>query len=200
MTHDSRLTVIHHAERAPPVTTKTAANRYARALFDVGVKEHADLQVIEQQLAAFVDLIRQHDTLERVLFNPAVPAPRKRAAVAALVKGAGFLSMVEKLLVLLGGRDRLVLLPDLLATYRDRLLDHQNIVRADVATAAPLAPDRANAIERSLARVTGRTVRLSTRVEPALIGGIVARVGGTVYDASVSMQLQKMRQRLIEGT
>ena len=55
-------------------------------------------------------------------------------------------------------------------------------------------------IERSLAQVTGRTVRLSTRVEPALIGGIIARVGGTVYDGSVSMQLQKMRQRLIENT
>ena len=182
------------------MTTRTAANRYARALFDVGVKEHADLQAIEQQLAAFGDLIRQNATLENVLLNPAVPAPRKRAAVAALVKGAGFLSMVERLLVLLGGRDRLVLLPDLLAAYRDRLLDHQNIVRAEVATAAPLAPDRASAIERSLARVTGRTVRLSTRVEPALIGGIVARVGGTVYDASVSAQLQKMRQKLIENT
>jgi F-type H+-transporting ATPase subunit delta len=182
------------------VTARTAANRYARALFDVGVKEQANLETIEQQLAAFLDLVRQHATLEKVLFNPAVPAPRKRATVAALVKGAGFLSMVEKLLVLLGGRDRLVLLPDLLAAYRDRMLDHQNIVRADVATAAPLAPGRANAIERSLAQVTGSTVRLSTRVEPALIGGIVARVGGTVYDASISMQLQKMRQRLIENT
>ena len=182
------------------MTAKTAANRYARALFEVGVKEQADLQAIEQQLGAFVDLVRQHAMLENVLLNPAVPAPRKRATVAALVMGAGLLSMVEKLLVLLGERDRLVLLPDLLAAYRDRLIDHQHVVRADVATASPLAPDRANAIERSLARVTGRTVRLSTRVEPALIGGIVARVGGTVYDASISAQLQKMRQRLIENT
>jgi F-type H+-transporting ATPase subunit delta len=178
------------------VTTRTAANRYARALFDVGVTEQSDLQAIEQQLAAFVDLVRQHATLEKVLLNPAVPAPRKRAAVAALVKGAGFLPMVEKLLVLLAERDRLMLLTDLLEAYRDRLLDHQNIVRADVATAAPLSPDRANAIERSLAQVTGRIVRLSTRIEPALIGGVVARVGGTVYDASVSTQLQKMRQKL----
>ena len=66
--------------------------------------------------------------------------------------------MVEKLLMLLAERDRLVLLPDLLAAYRDRLLDHQHVVRAEVTTAAPLAPDRANAIERSLAQVTGRTV------------------------------------------
>jgi F-type H+-transporting ATPase subunit delta len=181
------------------VTARTAAHRYARALFDVGVKEQGDLQAIEQQLAAFVDLIRQHATLEKVLFNPAVPAPRKRAAVAALVKGAGFVPMVEKLLVLLAERDRLVLLPDLLAAYRDRLLDHLKIVRADVVTATPLAPDRETAIERSLAQVTGRTVRLSTRIEPALIGGIIARVGGTVYDGSVSMQLHKMRQKLLEG-
>jgi F-type H+-transporting ATPase subunit delta len=182
------------------VTPRTAAHRYARALFDVGVKEQGDLQAIEQQLAAFVDLIQQHATLEKVLFNPAVPAPRKRAAVAALVKGAGFVPMVEKLLVLLAERDRLVLLPDLLAAYRDRLLDHLKVVRADVVTATPLAPDRATAIERSLAQITGRTVRLSTRIEPALIGGIIARVGGTVYDGSVSMQLQKMRQKLLEGT
>ena len=182
------------------MTARTAANRYARALFDVGLKEQGDLQVIEQQLAAFVDLIRQHATLEKALFNPAVPAPRKRAAVAALVKGARFVPMVEKLLVLLAERDRLMLLPDLLAAYRDRLLDHGKIVRADVVTATPLAPDRASKIERSLAQVTGRTVRLSTRIEPALIGGIIARVGGTVYDASVSTQLQKMRQRLIENT
>ena len=64
------------------MTTKTAAIRYARALFDVGVTEQSDLQAIEQQLAAFVDLVRQHATLEKVLLNPAVPAPRKRAAVA----------------------------------------------------------------------------------------------------------------------
>ena len=89
-----------------------------------------------------------------------------------------------------------MLLPDLLETYRARLLDHQNVVRAEVTTAAPLAADRAKAIERSLAQATGRTVALTTRVAPEMIGGLVARVGSTVYDGSVTTQLEKMRQRL----
>jgi F-type H+-transporting ATPase subunit delta len=181
------------------VTNTTAANRYARALFDVAVKEKVDLQTLDDHLSAFVGLFRQHPALEKVLLNPAVPAPRKRAAVADLVKSANVPSVLAKLLVLLAERDRLVLLPDLLAAYRDRLLEHQHVVRAEVTTASPLAPERVTAIEQSLVHLTGRSVRLSTRVEPALIGGLVARVGSTVYDGSVTTQLDKMRRRLTES-
>jgi F-type H+-transporting ATPase subunit delta len=92
-----------------------------------------------------------------------------------------------------------VLLPDVLSAYRDRLLDHKNIVRAEITSAAPLAADRTKAIERSLAKATGRGVSLSTRVAPELVGGLVAKVGGTVYDGSVTTQLKKMKQRLTEG-
>jgi F-type H+-transporting ATPase subunit delta len=182
------------------VTNRTAAKRYGRALFDVAIKERVDLQALDDQLASFVNLFREHAGLEKVLLNPAVPAPRKRAAVVELTKSARFLPQLAKLLVLLAERDRLVLLPDLLTAFRDRLLEHQNVVRADVATAAPLAPERLRAIEQSITNVTGRSVRLSTRVDPALIGGVVARVGGTVYDASVTMQLQKMKRRLAESS
>jgi F-type H+-transporting ATPase subunit delta len=102
--------------------------------------------------------------------------------------------------VLLAERDRLVLLPDLLAAYRERLLDHQHVVRADVTTASPLSADRAQAIQSGLARVTGRTVMLSTHVDPSIIGGVVARVGSTVYDGSVTRQLEKMKERLVESS
>ena len=186
-------------EQASPVTNKTAAHRYARALFDVAVKEQVDLQTLDDHLSAFVELFRQHPALEKVLLNPAVPAPRKRSAMAELVKSADVSPMLAKLLVLLAERDRLVLLPDLLTSYRDRLLEHQHVVRAEVTTALPLAPDRFQAIEQSLVHLTGRSVRLSTRLEPALIGGLVARIGGTVYDGSVTTQLDKMKRRLTES-
>ncbi len=181
------------------MTNKTAATRYARALLDVAVQERANLEGIEHELAAFVDLFSTHATLERVLLNPAVPVPRKRAAVAELTKAAGASATVSKLLALLAERDRLVLLPDLLASYRDRLLDYRKVVRAEVTTAAPLAADRAKAIEASLARMTGRTVMLDTKVDPSIIGGVVARIGSTVYDGSVTRQLQKMKERLVES-
>jgi F-type H+-transporting ATPase subunit delta len=181
------------------MTNRTAANRYARALVDVGVKEGADLQQIERDLAGFVELFTLHPTLEKVMLNPAVPASRKGAAVAALTSRVGTSPMVTKMLVLLGERDRLVLLPDLLDAYRERLLDHQRIVRASVTTATALATDRAQAIEQQLARVTGRTVTLDTKVDPSIIGGVVARIGSTIYDGSVSRQLEKMKQRLVES-
>ena len=179
------------------MTNKTAANRYARALVEVALKEGVDLDGIERQLAAFADLFRQHPTLEKVLLNPAVPTPRKRAAVTQLIERGAMLPIVGKLLTLLAERDRLVLVPDLLAAYRDRLLDYHHVVRAEVTTAAPLSGDRAKSIEASLARVTGRTIALETRIDPSIIGGVVARIGSTIYDGSVTRQLEKMRERLV---
>lgn len=181
------------------MTNKTAATRYARALLDVAVQEKADLDKVEQELAGFVDLLAKHPTLEKVMLNPAVPVPRKRAAVAELTRAAAVSPTVSKLLALLAERDRLVLLPDLLASYRDRLLDYRKVVRAEVTTAAPLAVDRAKAIETNLARMTGRAVILDTKVDPSIIGGVVARIGSTVYDGSVTRQLQKMKDRLVES-
>jgi F-type H+-transporting ATPase subunit delta len=181
------------------MTSKTAAIRYARALFDVARQEHADLAAIERELAGVTDLFEREPTLKKVLLNPAVPVPRKRAAMIELTGLARTSSILGKLLVLLAERDRLILLPDLLASYRQRLADHLKVVRAEVTTATPLPAQQADAIGRRLAAVTGRTVTIETRVDPAIIGGLVARVGGTVYDASVTRQLEKMKQRLTES-
>ena len=73
------------------------------------------------------------------------------------------------------------------------------MVRAEVTTAMPLSAERAQQIEHRLAQVTGKSVTVSARVDPAIIGGVVARIGGTVYDSSVTRQLEKMRSRLVAG-
>ncbi len=178
------------------MTNKTAAIRYARALLDVAVKEQADLELVEHELAEFADLFTQYPLLQKVLLNPAVPVPRKRAAVADLLAQAKFTPIVSKLVALLADRDRLVLVPDLLAAYRDRLLDHRHVVRAEVTTASELDAPRAQAIQKGLAALTGRTVMLATKVDPSIIGGLVARIGSTVYDGSVTRQLERMREKL----
>jgi F-type H+-transporting ATPase subunit delta len=179
---------------------RKAADRYARALLDVASREPStDLDAVERDLAAFADLFTEHPALATVLLNPAVPAKRKQAAVAELTARAEVAPVLAKLLSLIAERDRLVLLPDLVVAYRERLLDHQNVVRAEVTTAVPLGADRAEALEQRLSRVTGRTVRLAMKIDPAIIGGVVARIGSTVYDGSVTRQLQKMKERLAEN-
>ena len=178
------------------MTNRTAANRYARALLDVAVKEHADLDQVERELASVVDLFAEHRLLAQALLNPVVPVPRKRAAMDALTVRAHLLPMVTKLLGLLAERDRLVLLPDLLASYSDRLLDYRNVVRAEVTTTVPLGAEQVRAIEANLARASGRTILLSAKVDPSIIGGVVTRMGSTVYDGSVTRQLQRMKEKL----
>ena len=181
------------------MTNKPAAIRYARALLDVGVKEKADLDLVENELSQFADLFKQYPLLEKVLLNPAVPVPRKRAAIADILAQAKFTPIVTKLLTLLADRDRLVLSTDLLAAYRDRLLDHRGVVRAEVTTATALDAGRTEAIQNGLAALTGRKVLLVTKIDPSIIGGLIARVGSTVYDGSVTRQLEKMKDRLAES-
>jgi F-type H+-transporting ATPase subunit delta len=178
------------------VTNKTAALRYARALLDVAIKEKADLEQIEADLAGFAGLFDQHPALAKVLLNPAVPVPRKRAAVAELLARTNLSPILSKLMLLLAERDRLVLLPDLLAAYRDRLMDYRHVVRAEVTTAAPIGAARTQQIQNGLAKATGRTVTIATKTDPTIIGGLVARVGSTVYDGSVVRQLERLKERL----
>jgi F-type H+-transporting ATPase subunit delta len=178
------------------MTNRTAATRYARALLEVAIKEQADLDRVERELASIVDLFTEHELLSRVLLNPVVPVPRKRAAMDALTARAQLLPMVTKLLALLAERDRLVLLPDLLAAYRDRLLDYRHVVRAEVTTTTAMTAEQMTAVEANLARAAGRTVMLSTKVDPSIIGGVVTRIGSTIYDGSVTRQLQRMKEKL----
>lgn len=179
------------------MTNRTAAARYARALIDVARKE-ADPEAIEGELASFAALVREHADLQHALTSPAIPAVKKAALTAELVSRAGLSSVMGKLLGLLAARDRMALLPDLVEEYRRRLLDYLNVVRAEVVTASPLPADRSQALEQALAVMTGRTVSMTTRVDPAIIGGVVTRIGSVVYDGSVRRQLEKMRETLTE--
>jgi F-type H+-transporting ATPase subunit delta len=178
------------------VTNRTAAARYARALLDVALTEQADLTTIESQLGELAHLFAHHEQLRRALLNPAVPATRKRAAVAEIVAKAGVLPIVARTLTQLAERDRLAIVSEVADAFRDRVQDVRNVVRAEVTTAEPVSAERLEAIQRTLATATGRTVNLTSRVDPSILGGMVARVGGTVFDASVTNHLQRIRQRL----
>jgi F-type H+-transporting ATPase subunit delta len=182
------------------MTTRTAATRYARALFDVALKEGADVQQVGRDLSGFAALVGEHEQLSRVFSNPAVPAPKKRAIVEDLLARAGTLPpTLRKLLLLLADRDRLVLLPQIASAYRARLLDHAQVVRAEVTTAMALPADRLAALKTGLARATGRDVQLENRVDPEIIGGAITRIGSTVYDGSLTRQLQKMKESLSQA-
>ena len=177
------------------MSTRASAARYARALLDVVIKE-GDPEKVEHELSAFADLFAQNPNLEKALTNPAVPISGKRGIVTELASRLALSSPLAKLLLMLADRDRLVIVPDLLDVYRDRLMDYRQVVRADVTTAEPLAEARLSLLKERLATLTGRQVIMTTKVDPSIIGGLVARVGSTVYDGSVATQLTRIKNRL----
>jgi F-type H+-transporting ATPase subunit delta len=177
---------------------RNAAGRYARSLLDVAVAE-GDPDRVGNELAGFVALMRESAELRRVLTNPGIPAARKRLVAQALAERAGTSSPMAKLLVMLAERGALSLAEEILDVYREGLLERQQTVRAEVVTAAPLDPAHREALERSLARATGKRVSLELKVDPGIIGGVVTRIGSTVYDGSVVRQLERIKERLTQN-
>jgi len=180
------------------MSLRTSANRYAKALFDVAQQEQADLAQIDRDLQAVVLMMKASPDLARASGFSSTTEAQRRSLMESVSKAMTLSVPVTKMLVLLARTGKLELIPDLAAAYQERLLAHQNIVRADVTSAAPLSPEKTKALEESLAKVTGKKVELSVSVDPQLLGGVVARIGSTVYDGSVRTQLQRMRQELVE--
>lgn len=177
------------------MTMRSSAARYARALLDVAIKE-SDPERAEQELASFVGVVQQHEELQRALANPVVSAADKRAVVQQVLDRMRPATPVGKLLLLLAARGRLALLPHILDVYRERLMEHRNVLRAEVTTAVALSPERVAQLRQRLAAATGRDVTMTTNVDASIIGGVVTRIGSTVYDGSVATQLARVKDRL----
>jgi len=177
------------------MSTRASAGRYARALLDV-VGSDGNPEQVDQELTGFADLVARTPELQKALTNPAVPVSAKRGILDGLQSRLTLSPPLARLLLLLADRERLAIVGDLAAAYRERLMELRQIVRAEVITAAPLSPARVAQFEQRLAAATGRRVTMTARVDPGLIGGAVTRVGSVVYDGSVATQLERIRERL----
>jgi F-type H+-transporting ATPase subunit delta len=179
------------------MSQKPSANRYARVLFDVALQE-GDVAQVDRDLTTIADVVREHAAMLAAAIGQGVPDTARRAVAETLADKLGVNSHVRKLAGVLAEGGRFELLPLIAEAYRERLLSHQNIVRAEVTSAAPLTQENKTALEASLGRATGKKVELSLAIDKDLIGGLVARIGSTVYDGSVRTQLSKIRRTLVK--
>jgi F-type H+-transporting ATPase subunit delta len=180
------------------MSLQAVARRYAGALFDVAHK-NGTLDRAERQLGAFGQLLDQHAELRRVLETPAVSPQKKRAIVDAVVEKAGDIDTeVRQLVRMLADRDRLGLLDNIAAAFQARLRQARQILQAEVITAVPLPDVQRATLADALKRAAGSNLTITERIDPSIIGGVVARVGSLVFDGSVTRQLERMKQRLLE--
>jgi F-type H+-transporting ATPase subunit delta len=172
--------------------------REARALLDAAVRV-SDPDRVGAELDGLAEAMRTQPDVERLLLHPGITVPRKVEAVQAIAARLGFTPVVSRLLAVLAERDRLRVVPELAAAYRTRLYERQNVVAAEITTAVPLDGAAFDRLGRALAEASGKRVIVTARVDPSIVGGVVARVGSTVYDGSVTTQLALMRRRFVEN-
>jgi F-type H+-transporting ATPase subunit delta len=177
------------------MSSSANVRRTARALFEASLRT-GEPERVADDLSAFVAMLDSHADLRKVLTGPAVPPASKRAVVERLLHLRPTSGLVVAFLTLAAERDALRWLPAVADAVRQRLLDHQRVVRADVTTAVPLTSERMEAIQQSLAALTGARVQVAANVDASILGGVVAKVGSRVYDGSVARQLARMRERL----
>jgi F-type H+-transporting ATPase subunit delta len=177
------------------MTNRAAAARFARALFDVS--RASDPAKTGRELNGFVDLVGNHPELLRTLTSVALPPAVKQKIVAELLKLQPLEGPLGRILTLLAERDQIALVPLINEAYQQRLLDYQQVVRAEVTTAVALPPDRAAALEQSLSKATGKRVVVTTQVDPSIIGGVVAKIGSRIYNGSVAHHLTRVKAQLV---
>lgn len=172
------------------------SRRYARALFSIG-KESDQVDAFGNDLAAFAGVLDLGGgQLRAVLNNPGLSVPERRGVLKAVLAKLGLAQMVNNFLNLLVDKSRFSIFDGVRSAYLEMADELAGRVRASVTTATALQDADAAQISAVLSKATGRTAIVDYVVDPELIGGIVARVGDTVFDASIRTRLQDMREIL----
>ena len=173
-----------------------AANRYAKALLDVLYLTKAEAGY--QQLQSFSALLKEQPPARRLLENPALSTDRRRRFLREISDASGFDRRIANFIDILIDRNRLGLLDEIIDAYQKLLDERLGVVRAQVTSARPLGRLQQRELAAKLEQATGKQVRMEVAVDPSLIGGVIAKVGSTIYDGSMRNQLSAVKSRLIE--
>jgi F-type H+-transporting ATPase subunit delta len=175
------------------------ATRYAKALVDVVTEpgSNIDPQQAMEQLRQVAAMVSTSDDLRNALLSPAVSPGRKRAVVAKLTGPLNIHVKMRNFLYVVIDHRRVHEIPSMVEAFQVLLDERLGFVRAQVSSALPLNDAQKAALEGELTRLAGKQAKLEFQTDPALVAGVVARVGSKVYDGSVKGQLERLRARLI---
>ncbi|HEY0583662.1 MAG TPA: F0F1 ATP synthase subunit delta [Chloroflexota bacterium] len=176
-----------------------SARRYAAAAFSVAAQQ-GDFDAWLNPLTEFTRIL-QMPSARTVFASPAVPTSQKRAAIERLLPNTS--PTLRNFLRILAERDRLNEVPGITEALRDLINQHRGIIIADVTTAVPLDADMERLVAERLATYLNRDpdkVTIRGRVDPSIIGGVVARVGDRLIDDSVRGRLERLRRTLAGST
>ena len=172
------------------------ARRYAQAIFEIGRKQNT----LDRTLDDVREIARlfAHRKLAYLLREPKIPAQRKETAIRQALASKVLPSSLN-LALLVVQRELVDLMQNIARELEQLVLDDKNQAIAQVTTATKLDEAQLDLVKKALERRTGKTILMQTKVEPDILGGVIARVGDQIIDGSVRYRLAALQQQLLTG-
>lgn len=171
--------------------TTDRSDAYASALFEIAKAEGA-LEAVEDELFRVARTFEANEELRSTLTDPSVPVERRLGVVDDLLGGASPVTSALVSLVVAAGRSRD--LPKIIDKLVERAASERSEVVAEVRTAVPIDDRQKQRLGAALSSATGKTVSVKSVVDPSVVGGVVARIGDTVFDGSVRHRLDQLKE------
>lgn len=178
------------------MSVQTIARRYASALADVVIKNN-EAKEVHQELTAWVEMFQSSQTLADVLRNPTIPYKQKSGLLEALIEKSKVRRTTANFLRVLLKNQRISELGEIVKRFAQELDERSGFIAAQIATARSVSQEQQSSLETKLTQMTGKKMRLNFKTDEDLIGGVVTRIGSTVFDGSVRNQLNQLKEQLM---
>jgi F-type H+-transporting ATPase subunit delta len=173
--------------------------RYATAFFEVVTAAKLDTAAIDRGLTDFLATWDGSRELREFFVNPAIPAVQKVEFLDTLNRKLGLWKELRNLLAVLISNDRIGAVSEVAAAYRRLLQEQLGIRQAEIVTARELGSAEREKLLAEIGKLAGARIEASFKLDAAILGGTVVRIGSTVYDGSVRGRLDRLKEELIRG-
>ena len=175
---------------------RSAARKYAKVIMKTAPEDEA-LEKFQADAQIFASILDHSPSIRRFFFKPLIGKNRKLKIFKAVCSKIHFSGQVERFLTVLIENERLDILDDILASLREMKDEKKNIVTVEITTASELDAALKKRLSALFSSITGKNIRISASVDPAIIGGIVTKVGSSIYDGTIKAQLSRMKEEIL---
>ena len=183
------------------MVSRAIARRYAKGLLQAATAQETDddgLRALADELGRLAEVVADHGVLRAMLANPAVQPAKKAAVVLDIVERLEPSELGRRFVEVLGENDRLAHVVPIAEVFGEMVDESMGVITAEITTPADLGEEAGSRLREQLAEATGRTVRVTTRTDPGLLGGLVTRIGDIVYDGSVRHHLERVHEQIVK--
>jgi F-type H+-transporting ATPase subunit delta len=173
------------------------AGRYATALFELALDEHA-LDAVKADLERFDALMAESDDLRRLVRSPVFTAGAQAKALSAVLERAEIGGIAARFLLVVAKNRRLFAVPEMIKGFRALVAHHKGEVTAEVTLAEPPSEQHLDALKDVLRSITKKDVQIDVKVDPSIIGGLIVKLGSRMVDSSLRTKLNAIKLAMKE--